>query len=248
MDIKRMHAEIKLRWNKINSNHKKDFPAAFLDDFLDDAQNEFLEICYSGNNTKKFRLGFEATEQRMDMLSSLVIPEEATTPSLFSSGVYKINLQSLTKPYKHFVRGTVTTSCGKIPISIERHNDLDTKLRDENTKPSQLWRRCLGVLASNTATTGESSLYLYTGGDFTITGANIDFIKIPRKMYFGGYDTYEYTNGDTTFPNTGDATISCEFPKDVHTFIVDIAVQLIARSVEDTNKLQIVEDKLIRTI
>ena len=67
MDIKRMHSEIKLRYNKLNSNHKKDFPTAYLDDFIKKAGHfliytshtreykDFADIIYSieGRNVKR---------------------------------------------------------------------------------------------------------------------------------------------------------------------------------------------------
>ena len=69
-----------------------------------------------------------------------------------------------------------------------------------------------------------------------------------NKVYYGGYDTLEYTLGDTTFPNIGDPVINSEFPKISHSSIVEVAVQLIARSLEDVNAIQITEDKLNITI
>lgn len=241
-----MHAEIKLRYNKLNSNHKNDLPTAFIDDFINDAQDEFLHICYSGNNFKRYKLGFEFTQQRIDMLSSLVPPEENVAVTLFKTGIYKVDLGALSQPYRHVIRLYATTSCGKIECISVRHNDLDPNLRSENTKPSLVWRRCLFVESSETD--GSPALYLHTGGEFIITGVTISYIKEPRKVYYGGYNTLEFTLGDTSAPNTGDPAISSEFPLISHSTIVEIAVQLIARSLEDTQGIQITEDKINRII
>lgn len=241
-----MHSEIKLRYNKVNSNHKPDLPTAFIDDFINDAQDEFMHICYSGNNFKKFKLGFEVTQQRIDMLSTLVPPEEDATVTLFKTGIYKVNLNSLSSKYRHVIRIYATTSCGKIECIPIRHNDLDSELRSENTKPSAIWRRCLYVESSDSS--GNQTLYLYTGGEFTITGVTLSYIKEPRKVFYGTYDTLEYLLGDTTAPNTGDPAISSEYPLISHSTIVQIAVQLIERSLEDVQGIQISEDKITRTI
>lgn len=248
MDIKRMHSEIKLRYNKINSNDKQDFYTEYIDDFINDAQQEFLEICYSGNNAKRFKLGFEFTQQRIDMLSSLVMPEEDIAVSLFKTNIYRINLEDLVKDYRHYASGHINTSCGKVKLNVIRHSDLETMLENENTKPSNIWRRSLAVETGNANTAGNQSLLVYTGGKFNIDNATISYIKEPVKVFYGGYESLEFINGDTTAYNLTTPSINSELPEMSHTFIVDIAVQLIARSLEDLSKIQISEDKITRTI
>lgn len=250
MDIKRMHFEVKLRYNKLNSNHKKDFHTEHIDDFLNEAQNEFVEICYSGNNSKRFKLGFEFTQQRIDMLASLVIPEEDINVTLFKPNIYRVNLDDLSKNYRHVLSGQVNSDCGVIDLNIIRHSDLKTMLINENTKPSKIWRRCLAVEAGDADTTGNQSLLIYTGGEFNITDVSLSYLKEPRKMFFGGYNSLEFINGDTNALKASDPSIDCELPStgSSHSLIVDIATQLIARSLEDLQKLQITEDKISRTI
>ncbi len=247
MNIQRMHSEVKLRYNKLNSNNKPDLPKQFIDDYLNNAQDEFIRICYAGNNTKKFKIGFEVTQQRIDLLSSIVIPEETVSSvSLFKPNVYKIELNDLTHPYRHLIRLYANTSCGKIECIPVKHEDIDPYLRNENTKPSAIWRRCLYVVASDGS--NNPCLYLYTGGEFTITSVTLSYIKEPKKVFFGGYNTLEFINGDATAPSTVTPAINTELPQTSHDFIVDIAVQLISRSLEDINQLQITEDKITRTI
>jgi len=241
-----MHSEIKLRYNKLNSNNKPDLPKQFIDDYLNNAQDEFIRICYAGNNSKKFKLGFETTQQRIDLLSSIVIPEETANVTLFKTNVYKVTLSGLLHKYRHLIRLYANTSCGKIECIPVKHEDIDPYLRNENTKPSAIWRRCLYVVASDGA--NNSCLYLYTGGEYTITNVTLSYIKEPKKVFYGGYNTLEFINGDTTAPSVATAAISSELPLTSHDFLVDIAVQLISRSLEDINQLQITEDKITRTI
>lgn len=242
MTIQRMHHEVKLRGNKIDSNHYKDLPTAFIDDFLNEAHLEFKEICYSGRNDKRYRLGFEVTQQRIDMLSPIVVPEESVTPTVYATNIYQIDLSTLNQTYDHFLRGTVTTDCGSIPIVIETHNNIDSILVDDNRKPSALWKRCIGIFAN------DNLLLLYTGGDFTITGANISYLRKPTQVFYGGYDSLEYLNGDVTKPKDGDTAINSDFTGTSASTIVDLTVQLIARSLENPNTLQLVEDKLTRIL
>lgn len=241
-----MHHEVKLRGNKIDSNHYKDLPSAFIDDFLNEAQLEFKEICYSGRNGKRYQLGFEMTQQRIDLLADIVVFDESVTFDSIGNDIFKIVLSDLEHKYDHFVRGYVVTNCEvTIPITIETHNDLNEVLKDENRKPSAMWRRCIGAFGNNDST----NLFIYTGGDFTIEEVYITYIKAPRKVFFGGYDSLEYLYGDEDAYASGDSPVDSEFLNQTAcSLIVDIAVQLINRSLENPNSLQLVEDKITRII
>jgi hypothetical protein len=105
-------------------------------------------------------------------------------------------------------------------------------------------------MVGNSITAGNQSIFVYTGGQFTPINATLTYLKEPRKMFYSGYNTLEYINGDLTAPSATTPLINCELPDtgSAHTLIVDIAVQLIARSLEDLSKIQITEDKITRTI
>jgi len=249
MKIARMRHEIKLRWNKINSNHKKDFPDAYLDDIINDSIHEYIEIFYSGHNPKRYNLGFEITQQRIDMLSTLVVPDSSVTATLVSDNTYKYNLDSLTPKYSHFLRGAIIVeNCNNlsIPINIIRHNDFDHKMDDENTKPSLKWKRCLGLIKGNDS--GNQMLYLYTDDNYVATNLHIEYLKKPKKVFSGGYDSLEFLLGDSTAYKSADTPVDCDLPEQYHTLIVDIAVQNIARILEDPNKFQITEEKIFKQV
>lgn len=246
MNISRMRQEIKLRYNKLNSNHKPDLPDAYLDDFINDAINEYVEIFYSGNNLKKYKFGFEVTQQRIDMLSNLVVPLKSIVANKVTTGVYKFNLNTLTPKYKHFLRGIIKPNvCNyQIPINIVTHNNLDKKLKNENTKPNNKWLRCLGTFKSEG---NDSALYLYV--DSTITSNTLDveleYLRQPTKVFSGGYDSLEFITGDTSAYKSADAPVNSEilYP----TVVVDIVVQNLARVLEDPNKLSLFNDKITNT-
>lgn len=252
MTIDRMRFEIKLRWNKINSNHKKDLPDAYLDDIIIDAINEYIEMFYSGSNPKQFNIGFEITQQRIDMLSTLVVPHKSVTANLISPSIYRIKFDILNPKYRHFLRGNIQVpNCNglKIPINVIRHNDLDVKLTDENTKPSLKWKRCLGLIKQDTSSSSpDSSLFLYTPEE--ITSANLtcelEYLRKPVRIFSGGYDTLEYLMGDASAYQSSDPKVNCDLPEDYHTVVCDIAVQIIARMLEDNNKNLITEEKIFK--
>jgi hypothetical protein len=251
MKIARMRHEIKLRWNKINSNHKKDFPDAYLDDIINDSIHEYVEIFYSGHNPKRYNLGFEVTQQRIDMLSTLVVPDNSSVTATHVSGnKYNYNLSLLNPQYSHFLRGAVIVdACDSlsIPINIIRHNDFDHKMDDENTKPSLKWKRALGLIKGSTSPALEV-LYVYTDDNYVATKLKIEYLRKPRKVFSGGYDSLEFLLGDTTAYKSADTPVDCDLPEQYHTLVVDIAVQNIARMLEDPNKFQITEEKIFKQV
>lgn len=246
MIISRMRHEIKLRYNKLNSNHKPDLPDAYLDDLINDAINEYVEVFYSGNNLKQYRFGFEVTQQRIDMLSNLVVPNKQVTANKVSTGIYKIDLSTLNPKYKHFIRGAIKPNiCSYyIPINIVTHNTLDRKLKNENTKPSNKWLRCLGVFKSENL---NSALYLYVDSEITSNTLDVEleYIKQPTKVFSGGYNSLEFINGDTSAYDATSVPVSSEilYP----TVVVDIVVQNLSRILEDPNKLTLFNDKIVKT-
>lgn len=244
MTIDRLRTEIKLRWNKLNSNHKQDFPDAYLDDIINNATHEYVEMFYSGNNPNKFDVGFEVTQQRTDMLSTLVVPHKAATGVLVSTGIYKVDLNALTPKYRHFLRGKVNaTNCGSsvsIPIDLIRHNDFDYKIKDENTKPSLKWRRCLGLIK-------QDGLYLYTANEFPATSVELEYLKQPVKVFSSTYNSLEYINGDLTAYKTGDPKVTSDLPDTYHTLLVDLAVQLIGRYLQDDKTIILAENFINKT-
>lgn len=257
MTISRMRQEIKLHWNKLNSNHKQDIPTAYLDDIINAAIDEYVEMFYSGHNPKQFQVGFEITQQRIDMLSTLVVPHKSISASLISPSInweptYRIRFSQLTPKYRHFLRGSIlVASCNNlaIPIDIQRHNELDIKLRDENTKPSLTWKRCLGAIKQDTSnSTPDSALFLYVPEE--VTGAtltcDLEYLRKPVKVFSGGYDSLEYLLGDTTAYKSSDSSVNCDLPEDFHNVVVSIAVQIIARILEDNNKNLITEEKIFK--
>ena len=242
MVISRMHYEIKFRYNKLNSNHKEDFFPQELDDAINKVTDDYVEIFYSGNSYKEYKFGFEVTQQRMDMLSTLVVPEKTVSPTLVRTNLYKIATSTLVPSYRHYLNSgwVIAEGCSdRIPITIIRHNDLNKKLLDDYQNPSLQWRRCLGVFKSD-------GLYLYT--DYVITSVIIEYLKNPVKVYSGGYDSLEYIQGDTSAYHTGDPIVNSDLPVQYHDILVDMVVQYLSRLHEDTNKFNLSKEQVLSKV
>ena len=249
MTIERLHQEIKFRWNKINSNHKKDFPAAYLDDAINKVTQDYIEIFYSGNNSKEYKFGFEVTQQRIDMLQTLVARDLTTggmlsyPAVLITTDEYKVDLSSFDPKYRHFLRANVIPlECTSkvIPVTITRLNDLDTKLQDSNTQPSLTWRRCLGSIKNN-------NIVLYTK-NYSIDSVKIEYLREPVKVFSGGYNSLEFLNGDTSAYQALSSTVTSDLPEQYHDLLADMVVQYMSVVLEDSNKFQLQEKQVLNKV
>ncbi len=263
MIIREAQWEFKQRYNKLDSNFKKDLTPMEIDALFWDAIQEYVEIFYSGNNFKKFKLGFEVTQQRIDMLSTLVISSPLQAPItpdvILSNNKYEFFLNStegqLEFDYYHLIRVNARTNCGLVNVKIERHEDLNYVLEDAFRKPNKKWRRLVGVIEKSSNPLVESSLCIYSTADFVIEEIEIEYIKIPIRPYFGGYNSIAYNKciaddideeicEETYYNATTTLPIDFDIPQMYHGIVIDIAVQEIARRLEDVNRFSLKQDKI----
>ena len=244
--IKELHTEFKLEWNKSDSNHKRDFPAAFIDIFFNKAQFAYVEMFYAGNSGKPQRFGFETTQQRTDMLSDLVVSfpkQPILTPVEVAPGIFEVKFSDLKYPYCHLVRAYADTSaCGIVNITPKQHDDFNRILNDDLTKPSRAWKRAPSRIAASTDDSG-SSLYIHTNQEFDISEVKLEYIKKPRDVFFGGYDSLAYINGDLTAPNKSSDPIDSEICK-YKDILVKLAVEEAAASIVDVQQYQIKDNQI----
>jgi len=224
MIIQRVHQLIKLKFNELDSNRKVDLPPALLDDLINSVIHDYVEIFYSGKSLNKY--GFEVTQQRIDMLSTLVESEDVS-PGTATDGIYKIDFSKLKKPYMHLIGASAITDCGLVNIKRVQHEALNTTLNDALIGPSKNWKRAIGVQRSSSD--GESTtLNVYTNDLFKVENVTIEYIRCPRKVFFGGYDTLEYLENKTSY-KSGDKPVSPDTPEKYHYMLVDMAVQELSR-------------------
>lgn len=271
MDIAVMHWEWKLRFNKVNSNYKKDFTPQEIDSFINTASTDLFEICYSGNNVKQYKLGFEVTQQKLDMLSNFVVPE-CIEPTLIDEacGIYEVPFADLEQPYVHLLRAYFnyncirladnTVKCKTFNIKVEQHDDLNTVLEDAFRKSSFKWKRLVGAIRQSTDSINDSSLFLYTENEFTnvkLSPICLDYLTCPKQVYLGKYDqdNFKYDGYDSLeFLSTGigykkgDAPVSSNWPKGYHSLLVDMAVQEANRVLGYAQDVALQDPKINRVI
>jgi hypothetical protein len=241
MTIFEQHIDFKFKVDKVASFTKEDFNVAEIDWLLNEGQNVFTKQRYgTSNNT---RSGFETTQKRIDDLASLHVkfPEQpAIVATTVTSGVHEVVLSDLIHSYWFLTRGYVTvsqTDCPDKNIKLRQidNDDLSDALGDSFHQSSVLD----GVLCNfgkASATTGESSIYIYPG-TLTIGDVFIEYIKKPVQMFYGGYT---YIDGSTP------TTTNCELPEHTHSEIVDIAVNIAAGIIEHPTYAQLKQQKVFK--
>lgn len=243
-DVKYIHHLFKLKMNKLDTGVNYDYPPAFIDTILWEALNEYIEIFYSGN-TKQYKLGFEVTQQRMDMLKDYLVSYPdipaltySTTQNFSGVKLEKYNLASLSQKYKHIVKcsGLDSSCANMILIDIEPFNNIDKMLLDEFNKPKARWYRGKGHVV-------KDNLFIYVENN--LSELYISYLKIPIKPFFGGYNTLEYIQGDLTAPSTLSPQINIELSPDYAGVLTNIMVEIASSNVNDFQKQQIFEQKII---
>lgn len=241
------HQKLKFKLNKLDSNHNIDLPPAFLDDLFNYGQDAFVEIMYSGNNAKRYNLGFEVTQQRIDMLSDLVIThplQPVMTVAEVSNGVYELDLNLLKYKYYHLLRLYVDTDCGIVNCVPKQLDDLNVILNDPFQRPSRAWKRLVAHISRSSSNEG-SSIYIHTNNEFTISEVKIDYLKKPDRLFSGGYDTLDFINGDTSSPNRNSDPIKSDLSDNYYDLITEIAAQEFDRIQGDANMLNMRTDKVL---
>lgn len=240
-DTKYIHHLFKLKMNKLDSGANYDLPPAFIDTLIWEALNEYIEIFYSGN-TKNYQLGFEATQQRMDLLKDFInsypdIPALLPTSSIDYNNVKLQRFDISSIDYKHMLRIVGKDSlCSRIiKLDVEQLNNLDNELISHFKKPSVKWLRGFAYVIKN-------KIYTYTENN--LTELYLTYIKTPIKPFFGGYNTLEFLQGDNTAPSATSPQVNVELSKDYANILVNIMVQLASININDFNKGQVFQQKI----
>ena len=199
MTIRELHWDIKQKVNKLDSDFKKDLSPIELDNLINTVTFDYVQMFAYGNNLKKYKLGFENSQQRIDMLSTLVIgePKQPTlSADVTSTNTLEYYLDSVTgslvEPYQHLIRANITHACGKAKVTLVSHDNLDYALDDFNRRSSARWGRVIGCFKASSNSAVESSLYLYPQGEFENVTLQVEYIKKPTKVFLGTYDSIEY--------------------------------------------------------
>ena len=206
-----MHWLFKERYNRSSSNYYPDYSPAQIDQLLNAAGEDMLHQFAAREDKQMF----------FDMMSPL-LTIGVLEPVSNDGSVYKFDLSQLEKTYFYNKRIVAKTDCGSVKVNIIGHGTLNDVLADALQRPSKTWNRIYGVFQ-------EGGITLYT--DHIVDSIKIEYYRIPKPVFFGGYDTFEYLNclksstNCTQFYSKESNTQDCEFDANYHTRIVDFAVR-----------------------
>lgn len=223
MDIREMHYDFKQKLNKADSQQRRNLLPQEMDWYLNEAQLDFIK----GVANPKQQFVLEAVQRSIDDISSVIVHSSVSAVhNVNIPNRYVCDFNSLDPKFLYYIsaEAKITSDCcstGKIAkVFIMRHSDLFQN--NVFYRSSWQWNEVAGVFE------GERNLVLFDDGDgvdgatFSIDEVYVDYIKVPRLIYSGGYNTIDGSL------HVGDAPQSCELPFQVHSDIVDIAVLMAA--------------------
>ena len=220
MDIKSMHYEFKLGFNKLDSNDRREYLVPEIDVLLNIAQDKFINrhIPYFDRNR-----GVEFNQRSIENLRTLVVKQQSWVP-------ITNHYAQLPQGYRYYISSHVLAkSCGEereIRTTVYQHDDV----LGEFDSPSYEW----GHVPIRFT---EQGVRVYSEG-FSVSGIRFTFLRHPKWMHNAeDWNGSGYNYNGETYTGTQD----CELPEIAHREIVDLAVMLAAESSDSPvvdNKMQ----------
>lgn len=237
INIDFLHFKLEQGYNKLSNNHQKYLTDVEKDEVLNTAIFEYLEIFIHGRNPKNFNIGFEVTQQRIDMLHTLVVSYPEFPKQELTLINDKIFYYEFPKDYRSYRSARVfEVGCDiAYDVNIEQHGDLATARRSFHRRTSKRFQYIIGTIRNN-------RLYLYPEDELTPSKLELTYIRKPAKVCKGTYPSLENRNRDNPPLQLKQ---DCDLPEEYVDIIVSIAVQELARRFSDGNTKNIQTDKLI---
>lgn len=237
INIDFLHFKLEQGYNKLSNNHQKYLTDVEKDEVLNTAIFEYLEIFIHGRNPKNFNIGFEVTQQRIDMLHTLVVSYPEFPKQELTLLDDKIFYYEFPKDYRSYRSARVfEVGCYiAYDVNIEQHGDLATTRRSFHRRTSKRFQYIIGTIRNN-------RLYLYPEDELTPSKLELTYIRKPAKVCKGTYPSLENRNRDNPPLQLKQ---DCDLPEEYVDIIVSIAVQELARRFSDGNTKNIQTDKLI---
>lgn len=224
MTAQELKYDFLVKKDRVQSLSTSNFNDAEIDWFINEAQIIFLKNRLGLSNSRKE--SYEMSQKRIDDLSDLHIkyPIQPYIALVDHQTVYELPLSSLKYTYFTFLRGTVFVKDGtctkEVALKFTQSDDMNEILKDPFNNASV--EEFIPFNFGKSTTTG-TSIYIYPA-DLILTKASVEYIKTPSKVSQG---TYTYLDG-VTYP---EATL--EFSSNVHSEIVDLAVEVATIALQD---------------
>ena len=236
--VEELHSKFEMAYNRQANNQRRYLNDVEKDELLNYAVFEYVELFTTGVNKNNWNIGFEVTQQRIDMLEPLVksYPEEPSLNLSVIDGIYIADLTKTAFPLKSFHGAYISISecTDRINVDIDQHQDLNTARQNQHRKSSRAWKRCIGTIRNK-------KLFLYPDGTMTPLKAYLTYIKQPDRIALGTYPALQ----DKDIPNAQNLTkTDSDLPAQYIDIVVAIAVQEAHRRFSNYNDLQVNSQKI----
>jgi len=244
MIIQEQHYDFKIKSDKVDSLKNRNFLPAEIDWMLNTATQEFVDNKYND---------FETKQDLTDQLSTLVIkcptPIQPPVPvTLTSTGVWEMSTGDLVFPYLHLIRlngRVIKDNCGFKTIRGNEvsHDTLDKVLISPFEGPDFEWLRLPYVFGKGTRGGlfgNYPSIFFYTNNLFTLNEVYPEYLRIPKQVFFGGYNSLDGQYSST------DPQVNSDLPVAFHRRIVDIAVANAASYIDNPDYMQKLQKTFIQ--
>lgn len=236
--VEELHSKFEMAYNRQANNQRRYLNDVEKDELLNYAVFEYVELFTTGINKNNWNIGFEVTQQRIDMLEPLVksYPEEPSLNLSVNDGIYIADLTKTAFPLKSFHGAYISISecTDRINVDIDQHQDLNTARQNQHRKSSRAWKRCIGTIRNK-------KLFLYPDGTMTPLKAYLTYIKQPDRIALGTYPSIQ----DKDILNAPNLTkTDSDLPAQYIDIVVAIAVQEAHRRFSNYNDLQVNSQKI----
>lgn len=239
MNAVEMHYDFKQKLNKVDSQQYRNLRPMEIDWFLNEAQIDYVKMIA---NPKQYH-ALEVSQRSIDDISTLLTHASVDVSGTQESNRYECDLNELSPEFLYFIGAECVMSrecCSDGVVARVfpmRHSDLFQN--NEFNRSSWEWREVAAVFEDDRKLVLFDDGSPLESGTFTIDKVLVDYIRRPRQIFIGGYNTAD--GGLTTASDPQD----CELPYQVHYDVVDIAVMLASSALNNPdvqlkmNKVQI---------
>lgn len=228
--------KIDFRLNKLASNEHQEIPVENKIIALNSAQIKLIKNKLGQNNL--YKEGLDAFKKRYEDLQELVEPfhDHPLPLSLVDKQLNKwsADLTELEPRYMFYIDSYILADKGVckghtiyVNRDLTKHADITVMLANNSVNPSFEYQESFCTISSN-------QYEMYTDGTFDPTKVFFSYIRYPKYIDMAGY---VHADGSTS------ETVDCELADYLEDEIVDIAVQDLAMSTENTAAAQASEQR-----
>jgi len=250
MLIDEMHYMFDLGLDKVASQDRPDLYPNEKDSYLNRAIMEFVKARFGFNDRRD---GFETKTERTSNLMNLHVTSPSVQPPIVpispASGIYEVRLSDLIHRYLFLTSCTVKMLRGECVKARRVMRWQTDDVKNTFNEPSFDWGRIHGRFGKSTLTTTNNiqlpSLFFDTNDKngnqlFSITEACVEYVKYPNRVCLG---TYKHIDDKT--PSSLTALQHCDIDDAFHDEIVNIAVEMAAKDIQDQFTLQTSQQRVI---